>query len=605
MKKRFLIIFTAFLLVRPLFCAVSHFRTPAEFIRLGYPSVNFQVPSQNQSYIVNVSPTQPKYNIMTCCARPWAFTYCRFASEAFGPDGNTSDDLGDCTSKVPLANLWFGKDSFRGEEAFGGLLLPQEVGCPFNPFLTFSHITPRLEYFEKGATIGVDLQCCFCGECYVFGVRVALPYKYIKVNASSICEEDLKDVIRDCAFEDFNCFVPKGTCTGILEDGDFAYRLDFLATITEYSSLASPNPTKIGGNNVGDPNPVNTPIYLIKRSDATFPPAVQVTGANPGVLALGKVPSQVSGQLAVDGSGIDDAAYHFGGGNIDYLDNVGVNRDEQRTLFVVPQMLVNGGGQAELTPGAKTVKKSIIELVESVLGKGTAVEFLARNCRINLKDDEHTSGLGDIWTQFYGGYKGENVLLYTFFGVTFPTGVVVNDARRVYKVPTGNNGHFAIEFGAEASLMMGLFGLLLEGSFNHVLSDTETKAAPFAGSTVRNIGPNIDADVDWNYWVLRADLALFHPSCAGFGALFGYELFSKSKDSVVLSADTAIDCFGTVRTLDATILEEGTDSLAHKIRGEIFYSSQLFRTFFGASYVFSGRSVMSEVEAHIGVIATF
>ena len=111
----------------------------------------------------------------------------------------------------------------------------------------------------------------------------------------------------------------------------------------------------------------------------------------------------------------------------------------------------------------------------------------------------------------------------------------MDDPRRVYSIPTGNNGHFEIKWGIDTSAMLGPISLSIDASYNQVLSAEEKRAASFYGATVRNIGPCMEVDVCWDYWIFRADLNFFHSYCAGFGGSFGYELFAKSRDHLTFS----------------------------------------------------------------------
>ena len=62
---------------------------------------------------------------------------------------------------------------------------------------------------------------------------------------------------------------------------------------------------------------------------------------------------------------------------------------------------------------------------------------------------------------------------------------------------------------------------------------------------------------------------------------------------------------GHERPVDVSILEEDSDRIAHKIRGEIFHVSYYGRLYFGASSVVAGKNTMSEIEVHLGVMTSF
>ena len=51
--------------------------------------------------------------------------------------------------------------------------------------------------------------------------------------------------------------------------------------------------------------------------------------------------------------------------------------------------------------------------------------------------------------------------------------------------------------------------------------------------------------------------------------------------------------------------ERHTNSLSNKLRGEIFYRAHYFEIFGGGSQMVSGRNIMKETEAHIGLAIYF
>src|SRR6185436_14417592 len=91
------------------------------------------------------------------------------------------------TETAPLSALFFGKDTFRGEEAFFGGIL---VDTPAPPALIFSQIRPRFEYSEFGVFTGVNIYHAFkhtdTGS-WRAGLSLSLPVKLIEVNQRVGC----------------------------------------------------------------------------------------------------------------------------------------------------------------------------------------------------------------------------------------------------------------------------------------------------------------------------------------------------------------------------------------------------------------------------------
>jgi hypothetical protein len=85
-------------------------------------------------------------------------------------------------------------------------------------------------------------------------------------------------------------------------------------------------------------------------------------------------------------------------------------------------------------------------------------------------------------------------------------------------------------------------------------------------------------------------------------------LFVKGHDHVSLDCcqKTATDLLGRPnQPLDVSNYREHTNSLSNKLRGEIFYRAHYFEIFGGGSQMVSGRNIMKETEAHIGLAIYF
>jgi len=558
---------------------------------------------------------------------PWGATYARVACWALpcAPDCCPPPSCSPCTplatncckvqKRTSLGDLWFGKASFRGEEAFAdGELSPTELGTAYNPFLGASLITPEMKYVEKGVILGFNTETIIRDDCWRLGLRVRLPYKSIEVTMERYAEEGVKDMAY------IPSFVPNGCPEASSEDCDFAYRLDLLRGIMNYSTGVAPvtqvgNDGNAGPLDVGGASPDTLPIYLIERCNGDVPSVAEVTGAD-GVMRLGKVPEQVSGALPANGEGSDGQVFHFGAATVDYAANL--CPDGQRQLFVVPNLEVVNPTTVQFNSAASPTVNDVASRINSLLGSLSQTpltrEFFAQQCGINVLDPDCTAGFGDLTTDLYASFCGDlrcsSYCVYGIFGLTYPTSKRVKDTGRVYATTAGNNGHVEIKVGVDAGAtfeILGFSGALDTGyTYNHVVSAKENKAAPFTGARIRNIGPCVLADVSWHYHIFHADLTAYHARCPGVGISTGYELYAKSKDKVELCNDTtARDCFGRVKDLDPCILTACTDTLTHKIRAELSHAWDSCRLFIGGSYVFAGRSAMLETEAHIGLTSFF
>lgn len=563
----------------------------------------------------------------------WKGAYYRCADKTFF---NACDPNATTTKTTSLNTLWFGKNSFKVEQAFAGGMLTNPLAPGYNPFLSFSFVTPHFNYTEKGVYFGLYMDYKVGKkQKWRVGGRVSLPFKIITVGQTADCEqEEIADVIAERPVNLLSATAPVGI--------DYAYRLDFLSTLVrvgvpstdsallvEYGPGSSYN-TRIAGIPVGavtanDSSPDLPSIYLTKRDDSTLPFVTNLP--NSSSKSWGKAQFQVSGgPLAADGSGINDNSYFFGVIPVNYLSNLGANRAEQSTLWVVPRIIYSVGDSSagfptDISPQAIAIRNAVRAILDNLAfsGDDTALGFLNKHC-INLCKSERVMGLGDLETEFFFGYEDDYLFpgfdvipphIQSWFGnfvigVRFPTGKTMHDARNVYFQSTGHNGHYEIKVGLEGGWKpCSFFALKIDGFYNHAIRAVEQKAAPFKGATIRNIGPSISTRVSWDYFVVHGDLNFFHPYNQDLGCTFGYELFAKRKDHVQLCPQAALDLLCTVQDLDACILEQDTNAMTHKLRGEIFHRWSYCELFAGASQIVAGKHAMQESEVHLGLAIYF
>lgn len=434
----------------------------------------------------------------------WKSAYYRCANKSFfdACEPNTTT-----TKTTSLNTLWFGKESFKVEQAFAGGILNNPLAPGYNPFLSFSTITPHFNYTEKGAYFGLsmDFKVGKTQKWHVGG-RISLPFKIITVEQAGDCEQEtIEDVIAERPVNLISATTPVAI--------DYAYRLDFLSTLVrvgvpatdsallvEYSPGSSFN-TRIAGVPVGaatanDSSPDSPPIYVTKRSDSTLP--VTTNLPNSSSKSWGKAHFQVGGgALAADGSGINDTSYFFGVIPVNYLANLGTNRTAQSTLWVVPRIIYSAGDTSagspnEISPQAIAIRNAVRAILDNLAfsGDDTALGFLKSHC-IDLCKNERVAGLGDLETEFFFGYADEYYfpgfdvipgVTQSWFanfvlGVRFPTGKTMQDARNVFFQATGHNGHYEAKIGVEGGWKpCSWFAFKLDGFYNHAFRAIEKKS---------------------------------------------------------------------------------------------------------------------------------
>ncbi len=667
--------------------ATSEFRSPNRLVR---GVMHFPLPTIENTFWYDDMPDEHencRFHVDT-----WAAAYSMFAGSAYDPCA-----CGSTTDTSSLSRLWFGKDSFRGEEIFAGGTLSPEVLTQTNPFLGFARITPRFDYNERGVVAGLHMVYTW-GEdnCWHTGFRVGLPVKEIEIehDTASKLEETLDDVVKRLP-----------TKLGASVDSnqvDYAYRLDFLSSLSRLATVNNTvqsiplvqygngnieidrdtsGQTLIGGQKVNSMTADNgseasnyfPPVYLISatgesridtscgecRCNPTLSSNINRSGEIPSY-PFCKTPGQVTGPLSADGIVASDNAVLFFQTGVDYLSGIATNRDAQGNLFVVPRC--DAIGEAEEQNGDMVVK--VVPRAASDIGQGieSLVQFLTtsepaseffRTRGIDLFAHDAIIGVGDLDVEWEIGYGHYDCGYIDFLlGGRFPTGTENITAKAIYYKPTGNNNHYEIKLGLEGGWKFcDFFAARMDLNYHHAFKAKECRAIPFCQNLadvnnqdncrnrceeackqacndrndscndclptscdmpLRNIGPNSEVDVSWDYFVGHLDFTIFHPHNPELGIAFGYELMVKGHDDIELACDsccpgissnnTATDLLGrTDQPVCLWQLECGTKTKTHKLYADIFHRWNFFELYGGASYVIAGQNAMKETEAHLGM----
>lgn len=564
----------------------------------------------------------------------WGAGYCRNADRAYMPCHEC-----ECIKKERstshtenLAALFFGKESFRAEEAFGGGIILVPTGVPA---LSFARLFPQFEYSEKGVFLGVHVQREVYDSDWHFGGRLSLPVKVIDVKQRRACglevegagdgEEGLGDVIvRRQEFTDSDVLGSSNVLNNVN-----GYRLDFLSTLFLNGSplVVYGNglvDTTIAGFDITNFNPSQWPLqadalaYGLRANDGKITSAIQVAGnasatpannlaRNLGGLDSGSPDAGVV-KLQADGNdasgNIDGYRLEFQHAPVDYSSGLALDRAKQGTIFIVP----NSTGQGLLISEANAMQNAIDYAINQLLlGDENSATAFFRSHGIDLCKSDRSSGAGDLYAEWYTGVQKPEWFLDGLVGLQLPTGKKSCDVKRIYFQPTGNNGHVELRGGFDAGWHpIPRFSMRLFAAYAHVFDAIEMKAPAFAGATIRNlpVGNQVAAHTKWDYFLGNLDLS-FYPNCADCGLSLGYEIYAKRNDKVCFCKSRATDFFGNEYDLDPCILAQDTDTITHKIRGEFFHRIDCCEYFIGASYILGGLYAMKETEFHAGVVVYF
>lgn len=541
-----------------------------------------------------------------CCANSCCTTLAGASCCGTCCDNNTR-------CKVPWSSLLFGKGNFRLEEAFPGADVGTYIGT--NPFVSLATLTPRFEYSESGAIFMAQLGTTFtcCDADYRLGLRARLPIRDFLVfdpcGISNMVGETLDDV-----WQVRNEVIGTGddTKTNIV----FAGRLDFLSALKRVYAW---NPTYVAQDLVKYGDGTNVSGHYTTMAENQVDEAINVNEGKPVVQVIyradGTVPETLQwgyytevGQtvLGNDGTGVAADTRGIFGATTDYT-TLKNDTAAQSLLFVVPTVAAaNDGGSVinEVVPGAKQIQAAIEGAIKGI--DDSVAEFY-ESVGLNFCNG-HNRGIGDLDLELYMGRNwgcDQDWWTDVMFGVRCPTGKQVCDCKSPLFLPLGNNKHTEIRLGAAAGYNACDWAkLMLHGSYSWALEHTERVAAPFQGATVKNLGPCVDAQVKWGYFLGNFDVSFFTNDCCGFN--LGYELYYKRCDDICLCTASATDWAGrTAQPLDASVLALNTKQMGHKAKVGIFTIIGDCEIDGGWSGTFAGYNMPRETDFYLRMGVSF
>jgi hypothetical protein len=506
------------------------------------------------------------------------------------------------TQTESLAGVVFGRTNFIGLDAFA----PGTIS-PANPFLAFAQITPKFHYSENSAYFGLNFAYTFGCDCrWNVGFRSFMPFRSLRTQLDDCCdlEETLGDVCRlQNERVDGADILDMGAPNPQTVNNCYAYRFDFLnslfrqqAGVPPFTPLVRYDPfiriAEPRVDNFGTPE--GAPVSVIRRVDAT-PPIGAFCVIQPVVNDLPP--------LASDGSGgANNDRLQFVNANNPYTP-LGADIAAQRQLWIVPTV-GSDGTTLDQVAAAREIGDVIQQLTRTLPGTG-AIGFLADN-GVSFASNSFV-GAGDLDTEVFVNYEFCRAMVEGIVGLKFPTGIRVEDPGKVLSIfTTGNNRHFEFKVGAMATWEPNCWYYLKADLFwSHAFRRNEKVAASFQGSTVKNIGPTVNAKVSWDYFVGHLDSTFLVPCNPCVGFMVGYECYVKLKDRISFDQTTAVDFLGNTQPLDPSVLEFRTNVVSHKIRTEVFHQANNWQIFGGWTHVFAGRNATKDSDWHLGLATYF
>ncbi len=519
----------------------------------------------------------------------WGAGYYRSAKDMFRNNETTKTEN--------LDAAFFNQEDFVGANAF-----PAGEVAPLNPFLQFSVMSPRVSYSERGAFFGITVDRVFGCDCnWHIGLRATMPYRDIETDLDSCCDDfESGSLAQVRKIENEQVTNIEGGTTTI--NAAFAYRMDFLASLFQTSNApAQPlinffntSVDSITISNINVSNSNNSPVNLIDRSNGTVPPP-PFTLRQPNVNALPF--------LAANGAPIgNNLRAQFQSGT-NYTPFKGSPANLAQWWLVPTGNNISGPNTFGIVAPARAISNNIENFILSFQNNSAIAFFQQEGFDFNT---QRTIGVGDLnielychryWCDFFG-----ELLL----GVRAPTGKKINNPKLIFKQPTGNNGHWEPYIGFIAG-WEGLDWLHIkaDGRYYYAVSGQEKIAATFKGATVKGLGPTVDADISWQWFIGDIDFT-FYPRCNPMlGLDLGYQVYIKGKDKVNFTFGQIIDLLGNPATLDSKVAEKRTNIVAHRIRAEIFHQAANAEIFGGWMHTFAGKNAMKDTDLYLGLMIYF
>lgn len=549
-------------------------------------------------------------------AKLWTSCYTRNTDKAFLSHG---------TNTHPLSALFFGKSCFSLSEALPGAYTTPGTEY-YSPFVAVATLEPRISYEESGFSIGGRLAYAICNNKGRIGIRGRVPFRRIEIE-----REDLGDKYDD-PLENLVTgeVVTRESITGAADIAKDVFtraiRLDFLQALV-YTANGDPI---LGFDSAGEAaittnkaawdlhlaNPDNEITAVVQSPVGTLPRSPD------RFLGIHQTPVTAPTTLPANGGVSDATQYAFWTGT-DYTPlNIHTGTDAEK--MAAKQRAAELWAISVHSPGQGG--NSFTTKTDSMW---TVIDHALKNYQQNvyawLEDrgfefaSETRAGIGDIDVDlFYEHQLHDDIVGEVFAGVRIPTGSD-NYCCNPYRPHLGNGNHWELSLGGLLAWQAATcINLKIDGRYSFVLSSEEKRPAAFVGACVKNIGPCVCANVDWDYFVGHIDLNFFHPKTDAISSLVGYEFYYKTTDSIRFKCSTLESWLGQIYnstteewesnagTLSSCVAEMHTQAIAHKICFETsFRITKWFELFCGATYVFAGKNVSRDADCHGGFVVSF
>lgn len=353
------------------------------------------------------------------------------------------------------------------------------------------------------------------------------------------------------------------------------------------------------------------PVAVIQRDDGTVPRDQR----------WGRLNTAITGPINSDGSGLSNNARGRFDRNTSYIP-LQNNSNAQAELWVVPNLTTSQqksvGGPGEVTVGARSLQIAIDEALGQI---DNSVEDFIKAANLDFCSGDR-QGAGDLDLEFYLGYDWTDcadIWSNVLFGIRVPTGEAAYEqnmgicgdqpnCRRVLQQPTGLNDHVGIRIGSEHGWdALDWLKLNIGSRYTFVINDEQKVAAPFAGATIKGIGPCVSACTQWGFFEGYVNTTM----CINDSCYFdvSYQVYHQPRldcSDVRLLQQTATDLAGrSNQQLSPRPLLINTERTSHKIHTAFHVAYECCYLNLGFSHALAGRNIMRDTDWYAGLSIDF
>jgi len=558
------------------------------------------------------------------------------------------------TNTKPLTALFFNKADVPLVEIFPDSTMNRNA-VYYNPFVSLMTIYPRATYYEWGVNLGCRVEYPVWKDIGRIGARVNVPFRLIEIERENIVDktaDPTDEYILSKLVEVETGLGSLGRATVLAK----AYNLGFLDSLFQDPGrnaavdFSTNGLVRVFGTDVAEnweldngaainivankmPNagiiytednkkrPKNPSTVIGAEHHWAFNAGASVNATNAqrrdhAINWTGANIGEAWGNPALDPAIFKEIAFFMARDDAGALtDYSPLATDEQ----INNMWLILGYNNGVLTFGARNIQVGVDDAVS--IYNESPYEWLLNKGAYEL-ETRRLSGFGDIDLDiFYEHTFSDAWIAEIMFGVRMPTGSDDDFSGNPYKVHLGNGEHWELKVGAMLAWQPCKFcNMKLDTYFAWALESVEKRSAVFTGSKIKNMGPAVDADVNWEYFVGRFDFNFFHPKTKYISGVLGYEIYYKTADRISFRKSKMTPWYGydfrkgqanldnedLEYALDNKLARANTESVGHKIRSEArLQLDQYLEVFAGGSYTFAGQNLPRETDLHCGVNVRF